>query len=134
MPRKQLPRTVFVLLVIVTNFLVILAFSGNVYFSNQLAGSLTATGLGFFLAKLLTGNKERTWLELAWFPLLNICTTLFGAGMRGALGPQPALGSVEWSQTAFAFGVSIVVFMIQRRSGTVAEKIPRPANEQRPEA
>ena len=132
MSRSQLSRPVFVVLLVVIHFAVVFSFSSYVYFSNQLSAALVATSLGFFFAKLFTKNRERTWIELAWFTALNICTTFFGAGMQGALGADRAPGSVEWAQIIFAFSVSMIVFLAQRKRQNMGEGVPRSANEQKP--
>jgi len=102
---------VFVVLTLVIHFVVVLLFSSLVVLSDLLSETLAATALGFFLGKLVMRNSRRTWVELAWFPLLNIAGTFIGAGASGA-------GAQSWHivSLAFAFAVSTFVFWLQKRA------------------
>lgn len=108
---KQLSSPVFILLILVSTFVAAMLFSekgiGTILLSALIAETFAATAVGFSVAKLITKNERRTWVEIVWFQVFN-----FGGGFISlAVGPMKALVAL-----AFAFLASVLLFWLQNKS------------------
>ena len=108
---KQLSSPVFILLVLVSTFVAAILFSekgiGTILLSALIAETFAATAIGFSVAKLVTKNKRRTWVEIIWFQAFNFA----GGFISLAAGPIKALVVI-----GFAFLASALLFWVQNKS------------------
>jgi len=111
---KQLSRPVFVALILASTFVVAILLSekgvGTVLLSALVAETLAGTAVGFSLAKLVTKNGRRTWIEILLFQVVNIAAGLISAGASGPMKTALAIG--------FTFIASTLVLWFQRRSAS----------------
>jgi len=109
---KQLSSSVFILLIFVSTFVVGMIFSengiGTILLSLLIAATFVPTVVGFSLAKLITKNERRTWIEIIWFQVLNF---VGGFISLAAAGPNKILVAL-----AFAFLASTLLFWLQNKS------------------
>lgn len=115
---QNFSRAVFVGLTLVIHFIVVLMMDIIVRsgLANFLSETLASTAFGFFLGKKITQNVRRTWVELAWFPLLNIAVTFVRLLVDSAVRTGLINESVGFLYpVTFAFVVSTLVFWQQKR-------------------
>jgi hypothetical protein len=109
---KQLSSAVFILLVLVSTFAAALIFSekgiGTILLSTLIAEAFAVTAVGFYVAKLITKNERRTWVEIVLFQVFNV---VGGFISLVAAGPKKALVAL-----AFAFLASTLLFWLQNKS------------------
>lgn len=109
---KQLSRGVFVALILVSTFAAALIFSekgiGTILLSALIAETFAATAVGFSVAKLITKNERRTWVEIALFQVFNV---VGGFISLVAAGPMKALVPLT-----FTFLASVLLFWLQNKS------------------
>ena len=109
---KQLSSGVFIALILVSTFAAALIFSekgiGTILLSALIAETFAATAVGFSVAKLITKNERRTWVEIVLFQVFNV---VGGFISLVAAGPKKALVAL-----AFAFVASALLFWLQNKS------------------
>jgi hypothetical protein len=109
---KQLSRSVFILLILVSTFVAVLIFSekgiGTILLSALIAESFSATAVSFFVAKLITKNERRTWVEIIWFQVFNF---VGGFISLAAAGPKRTIIAL-----ALTFLASTLLFWLQNKS------------------
>jgi hypothetical protein len=116
---KQLSKTVFILLILVSTFVVTLIFSemgiGTVLLSISIAETVAATAVGFSVAKSITKNYRRTWVEIIWFHVINLVGCIISLALVGAV-PMKALVAM-----AFALMASGLLFWLQNKSRSASK-------------
>jgi len=109
---KQLSRVVFVTFILGSTFVAALVLSekgiGTVLLSALVAERFAGTAVAFYIAKLITKNVSRTWIDILFFQVINVIAGLFSAGASGSTKTAMALG--------FAFIASALVFWLRRFS------------------
>jgi hypothetical protein len=109
---KQLSSFVFILLILVATFAAAIIFSekgiGTVLLSALIAETFAATAVGFSVAKLITKNERRTWVEIIWFQVFNF---VGGFISLAAAGPMKTLVAL-----VFTFLASALLFWLQNKS------------------
>lgn len=109
---KQISRPVFILLILVSTFVAAIIFSekviGTILLSNLIAETFASTAVGFSMAKLITSNERRTWVEIIWFQVINF---VGGFISLTAAGSKKGLVAI-----AFTLLASILLFWLQKKS------------------
>lgn len=108
---KQFSIPVFIFLILVSTFIAAILFSekgvGTILLSALIAETFAATAVGFSVAKLITKNERRTWMEIIWFQAFNFA----GGFISLAAGPMKVLVAL-----GFAFLASTFLFWLQKKS------------------
>jgi hypothetical protein len=109
---KQLSSPVFILLILVSTFATAIIFSekgiGTILLSALIAETFAASAVGFSVAKLITKNERRTWVEIIWFQVFNF---VGGFISLAAAGPMKALVALVFTLLA-----SALFFWLQNKS------------------
>lgn len=118
--RKQFSTIVFVILTLLCTMLTSVLFSelllGTMLLQTTIAESFAASGLGFFFAKLITKNKQKTWVELLSFQIINIVAGQLSVAFThvdASDGSQRAMYTL-----GISFAASLILFLFNKRNSS----------------
>lgn len=114
---KQFSRGVFVAFILVSTYAAAVIFSekgiGTILFSALIAETFAFTAVGFSIAKLITKNERRTWVEIALFQVFNVV----GGFISISAGQMKAIFAI-----LSTFLLSMLLFWLQKKSRSESEQ------------